>query len=154
MFHKATDLKFLDGTLLEVSFRDGKVIHYDMSALFSKYPKLEKLKDRALFLSGKLMGSYGIVWNDDLDIETETIYEEGELIRIDKPSISLEVGDVVMAARARKGITQKELSDITGIDQSDISKIERGVSNPSVSTLSRIADALDLKLVIMMEDIM
>ena len=154
MFHKATDLKFLDGTLLEVSFRDGKVIHCDMSALFSKYPKLEKLKDRALFLSGKLMGSYGIVWNDDLDIETETIYEEGELIRIDRPSISLEVGDVVMAARARKGITQKELSDITGIDQSDISKIERGVSNPSVSTLSRIADALDSKLVIMMEDIM
>ena len=153
MFHKATDLRFLDGTVLEVSFRDGKVIHYDMSVLFSKYPKLEALKDRSLFLSGKLMGPYGIVWNDDLDIETETIYEEGELIRIDRPSISLEVGDVVMAARARKGITQKELSEITGIDQSDISKIERGVSNPSVSTLSRIADALDSKLVIMMEDI-
>ena len=153
MFHKATDLKFLDGTLLEVSFRDGKVIHYDMSVLFSKYPKLEALKDRVLFLSGKLMGPYGIVWNDDLDIETETIYEEGELIRIDRPSVSLEVGDVVMSARARKGITQKELSDMTGIDQSDISKLERGVSNPSVSTLSRIADALDSKLVIMMEDI-
>ena len=152
MFHKATDLKFLDGTVLEVSFRDGKVIQYDMSLLFPKYPQLKALEKRDLFLSGKLMGMYGIVWNDELDIEIETIYEEGKVVRVEKPQASIDIGDAVISARAKKGITQNELSERTGIDQSDISKIERGVANPSVGTLARIADALGTKLVITLED--
>ena len=55
------------------------------------------------------------------------------------------------SARAQKGMTQKELSETTKIYQADISKIERGVSNPSVSTLQRIADGLGKKLVINFE---
>ena len=69
MFHKAIGLAYGEGTTLELTFQDGKVKRYDMSALFGKYPQLEALKDRALFTSGKLLGSYGICWNDDLDIE-------------------------------------------------------------------------------------
>ena len=80
MFHKAIDLKFLDGTAMAVTFQDGMVKRYDMSALFSKYPQLRALEDRELFLSGKLMGAYGIYWNDELDIEAETVYEDGETI--------------------------------------------------------------------------
>ena len=85
MFHKAIDLEFLNGTELAVRFQDGTVKKYDMSVLFRKYPQLKALEDRTLFLSGKLMGAYGIVWNDELDIETETIYQEGELVRKEKP---------------------------------------------------------------------
>ena len=59
MFHKAIDLKLLEGTSLEVSFQDGVVKRYDMSVLFSKYPQLKQLEDRSLFLSGKMMGAYG-----------------------------------------------------------------------------------------------
>ena len=33
MFHKAVDMRFLDGTALEVVFQDGKVKRYDMAAL-------------------------------------------------------------------------------------------------------------------------
>ena len=73
MFHKATDMRFLDGPAMEVVFPDGKVKRYVMASLFGKYPQLQALEDRELFLSGKLMGAYGIMWNDDLDIETETI---------------------------------------------------------------------------------
>ncbi len=146
MFHKATDLKYKEGTLLELTFQDGKVKRYDMSVLFDKYPQLQALEDRALFLSGRLIGAYGIVWNDDLDIETETIYEEGTTVGIVRPAAYTMVGDTVAAARARKGISQKELSKATGIDQSDLSKIERGVANPSIGTLNRIAEALDAKL--------
>ena len=51
-------------------------------------------------------------------------------------------------ARNEKGITQKELSSITGITQSDISKLENGTANPSVRTLQRIAEALGKNLVI------
>ena len=71
MFHKAIKLEYREGTTLELTFQDGKVKRYDMSALFSKYPQLEALKDRTLFTSGKLLGPYGIVWNDDLDIEAD-----------------------------------------------------------------------------------
>lgn len=148
MFHKAITLEYREGTTLELTFQDGKVKRYDMSVLFSKYPQLVALKDRTLFTSGKLLGPYGIVWNDDLDIETETIYEDGETVREEKPAAFVMVGEAVAAARARKGLSQKELSDLTGIDQSDLSKIERGIANPSVNTLNRIAKALDAKLLI------
>lgn len=143
-------MEYGEGTTLELTFQDGKVKRYNLSVLFEKYPQLEALKDRELFLSGKLLGAYGIAWNDDLDIEAETIYEDGETIREEKPAAFVLVGNVVAAARARKGISQKELSERSGIDQSDISKIERGIANPSVNTLNRIAQALDAKLQISM----
>ena len=150
MFHKAIKLDYKEGTTLELTFQDGKVKRYDMSALFGKYPQLTALRDRSLFTSGQLLGPYGIVWNDDLDIEAETIYEDGMTVREEKPAAFVMVGNAVAAARARKGISQKELSDLTGIDQSDISKIERGIANPSINTLSRIAQALGAKLQISM----
>ena len=146
MFHKACKLSFGKGTVLRVTFQDGSVMEYDISVLYSKYTQLRALNDRKLFKSGKLMGGYGIIWNDDLDIEAETIYEEGDTVRTIKPEANIMVGNAVAAARAKKGISQKELSEATGIDQSDLSKIERGVANPSVGTLNRIAEALDAKL--------
>ncbi|MCR5034682.1 MAG: helix-turn-helix domain-containing protein [Clostridia bacterium] len=150
MFHKAVDLKFQNGTTLEVTFQSGEVKSYDMSSLFDKYPQLRALENRKLFLSGKLEGVYGIVWNEDLDIEVETVYQEGLLVRKEKMPASMLVANAVSEARSKAGFTQSQLAAATGIDQSDISKIERGVSNPSVNTLSRIADALgaDLQIVI------
>ena len=133
---------------IEVTFQDGKVKQYDISVLFGKYPQLEALKDRDFFLSGRLLGSYGIVWNDDLDLETETIYEEGKTVKTKKPAANIMVGNAVAAARAKKGLSQKELSAITGIDQSDLSKIECGIANPSIGTLNRIAAALEVKLIV------
>lgn len=148
MFHKATDLKFLNGTSLEVTFQTGEVKKYDMANLFKKYPALEQLDNRELFLSGRLIGNYGIIWSDELDIETETIFEEGELVRTTETPANIDVGEIVKEARITSGLSQKELSQLTGIDQGDISKIERGVANPSVNTLKRIAVALNKKIVI------
>ena len=148
MFHKAVDMRFLDGTAMEVVFQDGKVKRYDMSSLFAKYPQLKALEDRELFLSGKLMGAYGIMWNDDLDIETETIYEDGITVRKEQLAVNQVAASAVASARALSGMSQKQLAAATGIDQSDISKIERGVANPSVSTLERIAKALGGQLII------
>ena len=148
MFHKAVDLTFREGTSLEIRFQDGKIKQYDMACLFNKYPQLRALEDRDLFLSGRLMGAYGIVWNDDLDIEVETIYEDGKTVRIDKPVADNPAAKAVAAARAISGLSQKQLAQMTGIDQSDISKIERGTANPSVLTLERIAKALGGKLAV------
>ena len=52
----------------------------------------------------------------------------------------------LVAARKEKHITQKQLSELTGIDQADISKIETGNANPKLSTLQRLADAMDMVL--------
>ena len=49
-------------------------------------------------------------------------------------------------ARKNCNMTQKELAERTGIDQSDISKIERGNANPSLSTLKRLAEGMDMIL--------
>ena len=73
MFHKAIELRLLEGTAMEITFQDGVVKRYDMSALFPKYPQLKQLGNRDLFLSGKLMGAYGIVWNDDLDFQSTSV---------------------------------------------------------------------------------
>ncbi len=134
-----------------MKFQDGQVKQYDMESLFGKYPQLTALRDRRLFLSGRLLGQFGIVWNDELDLEAETVYQDGVTVRIDKPAVFSAIGEAVMTARARKGLSQKELSEITGIDQADISRIERGIANPSVSTLNRIAEALDAQLTVSME---
>ncbi len=52
----------------------------------------------------------------------------------------------MIAARMETGITQQQLSEKTGINQSNLSRIENGNGNPSVSTLHRIASALGKKL--------
>lgn len=80
-----------------------------------------------MFLSGKLMGSYGIYWNEDLDLEAETVYEDGEDEGKSELPISLCGADAISEARAKAGISQRELALRTGIDQSDISKLERGI---------------------------
>lgn len=150
MFHKAIHLEYKEDTCLELSFQDGRVVSYDIANLFEKYPQMRALEDRALFCAGTLTG-YGIIWNDDLDLETETIYEEGTIVRVQSEAPNILVGKAVLAARARSEMSQKELAAVTGIDQSDISKIERGTANPSVNTLARIAKALGCSLLISME---
>ncbi len=52
----------------------------------------------------------------------------------------------MIAARMETGITQQQLSEKTGINQSNLSMIENGNGNPSVSSLNRIASALGKKL--------
>lgn len=116
MFHKAINFELKEGTVLEVTFQSGEVKSYDMSVLFKKYPQLEALKNREPFLEGKLMGFYGIVWDDKLDIEVETIHEDGKTLRKESAPVRLVAANALLAARAKVGISQSKLSAQTGID--------------------------------------
>lgn len=49
-------------------------------------------------------------------------------------------------ARISRNLTQKQLSERTGINQADISKLENGTRNPSLNMLKRLADGLDMTL--------
>ena len=146
-YHKAVKLEFLEAVHLELTFEDGLVKHFDMSSLFDDYPQYRVLKDRALFEAGQLF-SFVIVWNDMLDIETEEIYDCGTTVRRERPLEGASAGSVVAFTRLTRKLSQTALAERVGMDQADISKIERGIANPSVKTLRRIADALDCKLVI------
>jgi DNA-binding XRE family transcriptional regulator len=48
--------------------------------------------------------------------------------------------------RLKRRLTQAQLSELTGIAQSEISRIERGVVHPSDRTWARLADALGAEL--------
>ena len=57
--------------------------------------------------------------------------------------------DIIQAmidARKSQNLTQKELSDRTGITQADISRIEKGTRNPSLEMLKRLALGLGMQL--------
>ncbi len=143
MFIVAIKINFLSGTEFEVTFIDGKVFKYDISKLFDKYPQLKELENRELFTSGRLdVGGYGIIWNDNLDLSTATVYEDGEFVRNERVNTNYQIGYQITQLRQKRGITQSELSKKTGIDQGDISKLERGVGNPTLEKIDKILDAL------------
>ncbi len=48
----------------------------------------------------------------------------------------------LMVHRRQKGLTQTKLAQLTGVGQADISRIESGRANPTVSTLATLARAL------------
>lgn len=52
----------------------------------------------------------------------------------------------MLDGRNEMSITQKQLSDITGIPQADISRLENGNANPSLRTLKRLAEGLGMRL--------
>ena len=49
-------------------------------------------------------------------------------------------------ARNNSGLTQEQIAERSGMKQSDISKLERGKGNPSLRTLRRLAEAMDMKV--------
>ena len=55
------------------------------------------------------------------------------------------VWKVFKAARIQAGMTQEVLSGLAGLDRTHYSKIERGLRTPTIETLFKIADALDME---------
>ena len=53
---------------------------------------------------------------------------------------------MIISARHEKGLTQKQLADLAGIEQASLSRIETGKVSPDLATLKKIAAAMDKKL--------
>ena len=56
----------------------------------------------------------------------------------------IEIIRAIVDARANANISQKELSERTGIAQAEISRIENGRNYPSFETLEKILESLDI----------
>lgn len=72
--------------------------------------------------------------DDEFRKEWEDIQPEMDVIR------------AMVDARISQNLTQKELSERTGINQADISKLENGTRNPSLKLLKRLADGMEMTL--------
>ena len=154
MTHKIVSVKPMDNLVLLVGFQNGIEKTYDMRALYPVFPQFAIFEtDMDLFYQVRVdTGGYGISWNDDLDLAAEDIWEGG-METGNKKEVDIVAALAVNLVRARElvGMTQKQLSEQTGIYQADISKIERGLANPSLSTLKRLADGMGVKLRIAFE---
>lgn len=53
-------------------------------------------------------------------------------------------GKQVQNIRKQKNITQEQLADYADIDLTQIGRIERGVTNTSISIVNKLAKALDV----------
>lgn len=56
------------------------------------------------------------------------------------------VGKKIVETRKKKGVSQEDLVEKTGFDLRQIGRIERGESNPTISTIEAIATVLDVEL--------
>ena len=72
--------------------------------------------------------------DEEFKKEYEAIQPEMDVIR------------AIVDARTSMNLTQKDLSERTGINQADISKLENGTRNPSVNLLKKLADGMDMVL--------
>ena len=143
---KAIKLVLKEGTTFDLYFYDGIVKRYDILSLADKFPQLNELKDRSLFLQGKLLSWGGVIWNDELDVSSETVFYEGKDVSKEYDDIdAVIIGYKIKERRIELKLSQEELAHKVGIDQSDLSKIEKGNANPSVKMLSRIASGLNTK---------
>lgn len=64
----------------------------------------------------------------------------------DREAPSVYVGQQLKQLREERGISIRELSRISGISANALSMIERGLTSPSVSTLYRLTDSLNLPI--------
>ncbi len=150
MYRKIKSIKPLDNLKLSAVFQDGTEKEYNVRALGAVFPQFKELETNPeLFAGGKVdVGGYGISWNDELDLAADEIWECG--VTVGKKDVSLAnlVAERLASARDSVGMTQCCLAEETGIYQADISKIERGLANPSILTLQRLADGMGMEIVI------
>ncbi len=58
----------------------------------------------------------------------------------------MEIGKIIATLRDKKGFSQTELADKSGVSRVMIGKYERGEAIPSIDAAKKIADALEVSL--------
>lgn len=77
-FHKVKDVSALAGLKLSVQFVNGTTKIYDVAPLMTRFSAFKLLKDESLFREVEVdQGGYGIIWNDDLDLSCDELWENG-----------------------------------------------------------------------------
>jgi transcriptional regulator with XRE-family HTH domain len=61
-------------------------------------------------------------------------------------AVSLRVAKLLQQERERKGMSMTRLAQDAGLSQQMVSYVERGLRNPTLDTLLRISDVLEIDL--------
>lgn len=83
MFHKVKAVNVIPNYRLSVQFAEGITKIYDLKPLFDKWTIFTELKNNEELLDAVEVdtGGYGIVWNDDIDLSCDELFENGETVR-------------------------------------------------------------------------
>lgn len=107
MFHKIKNVTPLKDFKLSIQFAEGITKIYDMKKLIEINKIFADLKDINLFNSVEVdIGGYGVIWNDDIDISCDELFENSK--KIDTPF------DGLMAF--------SDATDIWGLNESTLRK--------------------------------
>ena len=82
MFHKVKSAAPLSDFKLSVQFSEGVTKLYDVKPLFERISAFRYLKDNPSEFDcvSVDVGGYGIVWNDDLDLSCDELWENGVVV--------------------------------------------------------------------------
>jgi DNA-binding phage protein len=69
-------------------------------------------------------------------------YSDEERARLDGALQRFDIAGQLLSLRLAAGMTQKQVAERSGISQADVSRYERGVGNPTQSTIEALAHAL------------
>jgi ribosome-binding protein aMBF1 (putative translation factor) len=83
---------------------------------------------------------------DDFVREIESSSTDEERRELDAARARFKIGARLLQQRLAAGLTQQQLATASGIAQSDISRIERGQSNPTAATLEALGGPLGVTL--------
>ena len=85
MFHKIKNVSALPDYNISVQFSEGVTKLYDIKPLFEKLPIFKSfLENPEEFASCSVdIGGYGIIWNDDLDLSCDELWENG--VKVETP---------------------------------------------------------------------
>lgn len=62
-----------------------------------------------------------------------------------RTSAQQKLGKKIRQLRTEAGLSQEKLGEMTGLDRTYISGIERGVRNPSIKNIEKLGKALKVK---------
>lgn len=79
MFHKVKSVSPLPDYKLLVQFAEGVTKLYDVKSLFEKLPVFKTFAEHPEEFTSVAVdiGGYGIVWNDDVDLSCDELWENG-----------------------------------------------------------------------------
>ncbi|MFO8073749.1 MAG: helix-turn-helix transcriptional regulator [Polyangia bacterium] len=69
----------------------------------------------------------------------------------DEESLAAAIGSNICAWRKRRGLTQRDLAEATGIRRPNVARLERGSTLPNLSTARRVAAGLGISLKTLLE---
>jgi DNA-binding XRE family transcriptional regulator len=91
------------------------------------------------------MIAMGTKLNDYID-EVRSGYDEEQRARLDGEMRRFDLAGQLLALRLAAGLTQAQLAKRSGLSQADISRYERGLGNPTRTTIEGIAAVLGAHL--------